>query len=83
MLTAEGATSPSLWNVPPWLDPTCGGVGMSYHPCNRWLGGGHVIAAARGQEFVAETEDRTDARQWLLSLFSKAPGLNPAWEHLA
>lgn len=70
-LTAEGATSPSLWNVPPWLDPTCGGVGMSYHPRNRWLGSGHVIAAARGQEFVADVGDRTDARQWLLSLFGE------------
>ncbi len=39
MLTAEGARSPSLWNVPPWLDPTCGGVGMSYHPA----AGGWVV----------------------------------------
>jgi hypothetical protein len=71
MLTAERAPSPSLWNVPPWLDPTCGGVGMSYHPRNRWLGSGRVMAAARGQEFIADAGDRTDARQWLLSLFGE------------
>jgi hypothetical protein len=70
MLTAEGAASASVWDVPRWLDPICGGVGMSYHPHNRWLGNGCVRATARGQEFVADAGDRADARQWLLSLFS-------------
>lgn len=69
MLTADGAATPSTWSVPAWLDPTEGGVGMTYHPPNRWLGNGRMIAAARGQEFVANAGERADAKGWLLSLF--------------
>jgi len=71
ILTAEGAPTPSTWSVPAWLDPTSGGVGMTYHPTNRWLGNGRLVAAARGQEFVAEAGERADARDWLLSLFRR------------
>jgi Nucleotide modification associated domain 3 len=71
VLTAEGATTPSLWDVAPWLDPICGGVGMTYHPLNRWLGNGRVLAAARGQEFVADAGDRSDAQAWLLSVLHR------------
>lgn len=35
MLTMEGAATPSAWAVPTWLDPTNGGVGMTYHPPSR------------------------------------------------
>jgi hypothetical protein len=45
-LTMNGAATPSRWAVPPWLDPTAGGVGMTYHPLNRWLGNGVLTAAA-------------------------------------
>lgn len=69
VLTAEGSETPSTWAVPPWLDLLGGGVGMTYHPRNRWLGNGRVTAVARGQEFVANASDRTDAQDWLLSLF--------------
>jgi hypothetical protein len=71
MLTMEGAATPSTWAVPPWLDPTGGGVGMTYNPPNRWLGNGHLTVAARGQEFVADAGDRIDAQNWLLSLFRR------------
>jgi hypothetical protein len=63
VLSAEGATMPSLWDVAASLDPTCGGVGMTYHPRKRWLGNGRVLAAARGQEFVADPGERSDARR--------------------
>lgn len=69
-LTVDGAT-PSTWSVPTWLDPNRGGVGMTYHPPERWLGNGTVKVAARGQEFVADAGARTDARDWLLSLFGR------------
>ena len=70
-LTTEEAATPSTWAVPPWLDPTRGGAGMTYNPPNRWLGNGRVTVAARGQEFVADVGDRVDAREWLLSLFRR------------
>ena len=70
-LTAKDAATPSLWAVPAWLDVMNGGVGMTYHPPERWIGNGRVKAAARGQEFVADARDRLDAQDWLLSLFRK------------
>ncbi len=71
MLTSEGAATPSTWSVPAWLDPTNGGVGMTYHPLVRWLGDRRVIAAARGQEFVADAGERADARNWVLSVIQR------------
>jgi hypothetical protein len=72
MLPADGSATASTWSVPGWLDPSNGGVGMTYHPPKRWLGGGLVKAAARGQEFVADAGDREDARHWLKSLFERS-----------
>jgi hypothetical protein len=68
-LTTEDASTPSSWTVPVWLNPVREGVGMTYNPVNRWSGNGTVMVAARGQEFVADAGDRTDAKDWLLSLF--------------
>lgn len=42
---------------------------MSYHPPERWSDNGQLHCAARGQEFVANIEDRTDAVSWLVQLF--------------
>ena len=64
-LTAPDATGPASWQVPPWLDPTCGGTGMTYHPPARWLGGGRLKAAGRGQEFVAQVENQPAAISWV------------------
>ena len=75
MLTSKHAVTPSTWSVPAWLDPTKGGVGMTYHPPARWLGDGRVIAAARGQEFVADAGKRADARNWVLSFRGAYEGL--------
>lgn len=71
MLTVEDAATPSTWAIPAWLDPMNGGVGMTYHPPDRWPGNGRVMASARGQEFVADAGDRIDVRDWLLSLFRR------------
>ncbi len=71
VLTAEDASNPSTWRVPAWLDPTRGGVGMTYHPGRRLLGDGRVIAAARGQEFIADIGARMDAAVWLRGLFGE------------
>jgi len=67
-LTAPGSSQPSLWAVPPWLDPLRGGTGMTYHPIERWNHDGTVRSAARGQEFVADVGNRQDAIEWLLHI---------------
>ena len=68
-LTAADSRGPSLWEMPRWLNPTRGGVGLSYNPRHRWLGDGRLQSAARGQEFVADASDRQDALAWLTELF--------------
>lgn len=68
-LSSDKSGIPSVWSVPAWLDPSFGGVGMTYHPRERWLGDGRLTAAARGQEFIADAGDRADALDWVISLF--------------
>lgn len=70
-LTAEGSKLPSNWRTPDWLNPKRGGVGMTYHPDERWSEEGTVRTAARGQEFVTDITDRTDALVWLRLLFDQ------------
>ena len=72
-LTSSDSDYPSHWDVPDWLNPTRGGVGMSYNPDSRWSKAGTLKAAARGQEFVAEITGRRDALDWLNGLFDDAP----------
>lgn len=67
-LTEAGSSLPSIWAVPEWLDPMAGGVGMTFHPPDRWLGQGRLRSAARGQEFVADVTGRADAERWLADL---------------
>jgi hypothetical protein len=67
-LTAVDSPLPSRWSVPDWLDPTQGGVGMTYHAGPRWLGNGLLQTAARGQEFVADISDRMDAHKWIANI---------------
>jgi hypothetical protein len=71
-LTADGA-NPSIWSVPDWINPTRGGVGMTYHNDHSWNADGTVTCAGRGQEFVAEIAQRTDALLWLSRLFETLP----------
>jgi Nucleotide modification associated domain 3 len=63
-LTAVDRPYPSLWQVPDWLHASRGGVGMTYHPASRWLEGGQLRCAARGQEFVACVSSQPDAFKW-------------------
>lgn len=69
-LTAPNAR-PRVWQVPDWLHPERGGIGMSYHPPPRWNADGTVSAAAPGQEFVAEIDGRDDAVKWLRQFFAE------------
>lgn len=70
-LTAEGSKLPSTWRAPDWLNPKRAGVGMTYHPEERWSEEGTVRTAARGQEFVADITGRQDALAWLRDLFER------------
>ncbi|MCT2558543.1 hypothetical protein N0B51_06070 [Tsuneonella sp. YG55] len=60
-LTAHGE-KPSTWRRPDWLKPG----ELSYHddPA-RWLSGGRLRAASRGQEFVTDVGRRAPPRRWL------------------
>jgi len=70
-LTVPGSAGPSHWMVPDWLNPARGGVGMTYHAPERWSSDGTLRSAARGQEFVAKIDGRSDARAWLMQLFTE------------
>lgn len=69
-LTAPASNQPSLWAVPSWLDPLRGGTGLTYHPAERWSRDGTLRSAPRGQEFVADIDDRRDAMDWLLRVLA-------------
>ena len=52
----------SRWRVPSWLFET----GLTYHEREtRWEPPNTLNTASRGQEFICDISDRTDARQWL------------------
>jgi hypothetical protein len=70
-LTHPSSTLPSRWSVPSWLNPADGGVGMTYHPRERWQSSGELRSATRGQEFVADIGNRADAVSWLENLFTR------------
>lgn len=54
----------SVWCVPDWLHIQSRGVGMTYHPPARWLEGGDLRSAGRGQEFVADIGTCTKPLRW-------------------
>ncbi len=59
---------PSLWQVPQWLFET----GMSYHQrADRWREDGRLQSVARGQEFVSDIGNRTDAHDWLAAVIAE------------
>jgi hypothetical protein len=70
-LTHPLGRTPSHWLVPEWLHPRFEGPGMTYHPPERWQRDGSLIAAARGQEFVADVGDDQRAIDWLEQLFEE------------
>lgn len=52
----------NLWRVPPWLR-SCG---LTYHERpERWLADDRLDSVRRGQEFVCDIGERTEARAWL------------------
>jgi hypothetical protein len=64
MLSAEHSRLPSLWAIPIWLNPHLGGTGLSYH-CPERFDGTFLQTVARGQEFVADIGQRSDAMTWI------------------
>lgn len=70
-LTHPSSAKPSKWQLPSWLNPLNGGVGMTYHPRERWTAEGALRCAARGQEFIADIGGRADAMDWLAQLLAK------------
>lgn len=70
-LTVSDADRVSLWRVPDWLNPKRSGVGMTFHPLERWSEHGTLRAAARGQEFVANVANRSDALEWIVRLLEE------------
>jgi len=70
-LTAPESSRPSVWAMPAWVNPTRGGTGLTYHPLARWATDGTLVAAARGQEFIADIGDRRDALDWVAEMLAE------------
>ena len=72
VLTAPNR-SRSVWLLPDWMHPQGRNSVLSYHnDLSRWSSGcdGTLLkSAARGQEFVLDTNDYPEAPGWLNSLF--------------
>ena len=67
LLTEPGRTRTN-WLVPEWLRD----VGLSSHHKNwRWPSPGRLKSVYRGQEFVADIEDRAEPKQWLEEIISE------------
>lgn len=73
VLTAPGVKAKSLWQLPGWLAPGADGVGrLSYHgDSKRWTrqadGSVWLQTVAKGQEFVMDVGDDSEASAWLRS----------------
>jgi len=66
-LTAPGATRPLTWVLPSWFLPK-GRRALSYHDASsRWVrrgGSVHLNAVSRGQEFVLDVSEYSEAEEW-------------------
>lgn len=63
-LTAEGGPL-TRWKVPGWLRR----CGLSYHGrADRWAEPGYLRSVSRGQEFVCNIADCTEAQAWLTAM---------------
>lgn len=63
--------SRTQWRLPQWMLPKNGKSSMTYHPISRWsMEDGHVLlrSAAKGQEFVFETDRHPEALEWIESV---------------
>lgn len=62
---------PTVWRVPAWLKHG----NLTYHQKpERWLGGGLLRSAPRGQEFVADITGNDAARAWLDAMLVEIRG---------
>ena len=74
ILTREGQ-SRSRWRLPSWFYPSEGKPPLSYHSNpGRWTPHGseaHLQTVGRGQEFVLDTQDYSEAVKWVDDLIAK------------
>lgn len=70
-LTATESSRPSLWRLPGWFSPKTG-RSLSYHTaperwrrCNRRKDSVLLDSVGRGQEFVFDTDNDSEAIEWL------------------
>jgi len=70
-LTSPESKQPSRWSIPAWLNPRSGGVGMTFHPQERWSLDNELRTAARGQEFIADVGEHADALNWLAQILDR------------
>jgi hypothetical protein len=75
ILTAPNNKSKSLWEVPDWMAPNedSGKADLTYHQDkNRWSQDGSgkwlLQTVAKGQEFVIDTQNRSQALSWVENL---------------
>lgn len=65
---------PSAWRIPDWLNPTLGGVGMTYHSAAKcWSADGTMQCVRQGQEFVAHVGDDARVGKWLSTVMVSGP----------
>lgn len=61
----------SLWQIPPWLQE----AQLSYHrDPRRWLAGNTLRVVSRGQEFVTNASERSEAIRWLNNVLKLIDG---------
>lgn len=74
-LTAPEATSPSRWLLPAWFHPGEGLEALSYHSKPwRWHKENGLVclqSVARGQEFVLDADQYSEAKSWALSIIKE------------
>lgn len=74
-LTATDGRRVSDWSLPEWFLPENGRTPLTYHAkAERWErrnGQARLNAAARGQEFVLDCDEYSEAVEWVTQLLSK------------
>ncbi len=71
-LTDPQARQPSAWRLPRWMYPGSRTPLSYHHRLSRWQLGEdacYLQAAARGQEFVLDTQAYPESQKWLRDLF--------------
>ena len=75
-LTAPESSRPSVWALPKWFYPGDDRRPLSYHgDLKRWestAAATNLNVVSRGQEFVLECEDYTEAAEWLFDVMRES-----------